>query len=184
MKHSTSLCNVLLLCVVHDEVVVVHDLTVVGRKIGRVLPALGEMVQILLRARLRLSIVAGPDKTGLVEDAERAEEILNCCHEATLHVRVLCELHSAVKWECMNGCADELLIGLVGLVGKEQCVIILTHDVLILHNYLYSIFASIYNLLFVLIASSFEQSDALFSSVIISNILSIASLLNHSPHRL
>jgi hypothetical protein len=40
----------------------------------------------------------------------------------------------------MNGCADELLIGLVGLVGEEQCVIILTHGVVFRSLTAYSIF--------------------------------------------
>jgi hypothetical protein len=55
-------------------------------------------------------------------------------------VGVLYELHSVVEGECANGGTDELLIGLIGLVGKKDCIVVLTHSVVILPHLDYSIF--------------------------------------------
>jgi hypothetical protein len=105
---------------------------------GCKLLALGKTMQIIFRFRLGISIVAGPDKTGLVEDAEGTQKVLNCGHEVILDVGVLNELHAVVKQIGMNRSTDMLLVGL-GLLSKNECVIILTHGVLILPQNLVSI---------------------------------------------
>ena len=72
MKLTPSLCDVLLLCVIHDEVVCGHYIAIVYWKMRHVLLIIAKRVQILLGARLRIGIIAGPDKASLIEDAERA----------------------------------------------------------------------------------------------------------------
>ena len=58
-----------------------------------------------------------------------------------MDIGVLYEFHSVVEGECANGRTDKLLVGLIGLVGEKDCIVVLTHSVVVLPHLDYSIFA-------------------------------------------
>jgi hypothetical protein len=64
---------------IYDEVMCGHYVAIVYWKMRHILLIVAKAIEILLGVGLGIGIVAGPDKTGLVEDAERAQEKLDGC---------------------------------------------------------------------------------------------------------